>query len=201
MSQTSDNNPVGRFVLKVLVWLPLAFLVWYMLAGPLLWPMRPLLDFGFGSLSQLVDHVRLAHGQLIFETTLEVKAPDGRTGLAVVEVNALKYTYNLPLLVALLYAASDKYFTFTRLAAIYLLLLPFQLWGVSFDFLSQLVFHAGPDVARQVGIEGLGRELVALGYQFGYLMLPPISAAAIWFLLNRDFVMELLGMPPDDGER
>ncbi|MFA7523253.1 MAG: exosortase H-associated membrane protein [Halothiobacillaceae bacterium] len=199
MSDSKPDNPVGRFVLKVLIWLPISFFIWYALAGPLLWPMQPLLELGFGMFSDLVEQVRMAHGRLLFETTLEAQVADGRTGLVTAEINALKYTYNLPLLVALLYAASDRHFSFKRLAAIYLLLLPFQIFGVTFDFLAQMLFHAGPEVAAQVGITGWGRELVALGYQFGYLMLPPISAAAIWFWMNKELVVELMDLEPDSS--
>ncbi len=37
------RTPLGRFVLKVLVWLPAAFVVWYFAAPLLLWPVKVLL--------------------------------------------------------------------------------------------------------------------------------------------------------------
>lgn len=184
-------SPITWFVMKTLLWLPMAFAIWYLLAAPLMLPLLPILDLLLGPTTGFLEDIRLAHGHFVFDTTLAVETPDGRSGLATLEVNALKYTYNLPLLVALLYAGSDRYFSFWRLGAIYLLLIPFHVWGVSFDLLSQVTFHLGPEVADQAGISGWGREAVALGYQFGYLMLPPISTAAIWILLNKEMVKEL----------
>ena len=52
--------------------------------------------------------------------------------------------------------------------------------------------QAGPEAAAQVGLTGWGREAVALGYQFGYLMLPIIAASSLWIALNRPMLDALL---------
>ena len=52
--------------------------------------------------------------------------------------------------------------------------------------------QAGPEVAAQVGLTGWGREAVALGYQFGSLMLPIIAASSLWIALNRPLLEALL---------
>ncbi len=64
--------------------------------------------------------------------------------------------------------------------------------GVIFEVLKALAIQAGPEAAAQVGLTGWGREAVALGYQFGYPMLPVIAASSLWIALNRPLLEALL---------
>ncbi len=192
----SPKDPLLRFVLWTLVWLPVFFTLWYLLA-PLL--LAPLTLIGQALLTWLypdqIESLGLQGHHLQVLTRLPFTLPDGRTGLITLDVNILKYTYNLPLLMALLFATQDRHFSANRLIVCYLALLPFQLWGLVFEVLMQLGFRAGPDAARQMGLDGPIKNLLALGYQFGVLMLPAISATAIWLALNRDFIASLIQHP------
>jgi len=48
--------------------------------------------------------------------------------------------------------------------------------------------QAGVDAAQRAG---LSLELIALCYQFGYLILPALVPAALWIVLNRSFIETL----------
>ncbi len=187
------SDPLRGFLLRTLIWLPICFFAWYYMANLLIWPLVPLADLVLGAaLPGVLEAVQLGPREIQFLTHLEVTAPDGRVGTIAFSINPLMYGYNLPLLAALMIAAGETHFSWTRLLVSYVALLPFQLWGVSFDFVKTVIFDAGPEVSAQIGITGWGLEAVALGYQFGYLMMPVISATAVWILLNRRFINSLL---------
>lgn len=198
--------PLRRFFLRTLLWLPVCFFVWYNLAHFLIWPLAPLAELVLNlALPGVVEAVQVDRRGLNFLTLLAVTTPDGRAGMIVLSVNPLVYSYNLPLLAALMIAAGEAHFSWTRLFLSYVVLLPFQLWGVCFDFVKTALFQTGPEVSAQVGITGIGLEAVALGYQFGFLMLPVISATAVWIVMNRRFINSLLvrdggaEIHPDNG--
>ncbi|HBN0183738.1 TPA: hypothetical protein L1L58_004980, partial [Escherichia coli] len=46
----------------------------------------------------------------------------------------------------------------------------------------------GSDVTTQLDFAPWQMNAIALGYQFGYLMLPFIAAAGIWILMNRELL-------------
>lgn len=48
-----------------------------------------------------------------------------------------------------------------------------------------------------MGYSGWPLEFIALAYQFGYLMLPVISATTIWVGMNRELIQGMLKLPED----
>ncbi|MEX8323797.1 exosortase H-associated membrane protein [Klebsiella pneumoniae] len=68
------------------------------------------------------------------------------------------------------------------------LLLPFQAFGIALDTVKTLAFETGSDVTTQLDFAPWQMNAIALGYQFGYLMLPFIAAAGIWILMNRELL-------------
>ena len=66
------RTPLGRFVLKVLAWLPAAFIVWYFAAPLLLWPVKLLLELALrAGFSDLDSAIEQNGGVLTFATTLK----------------------------------------------------------------------------------------------------------------------------------
>lgn len=120
---------------------------------------------------------------------------DGRTGFGqlVASINPLAYTWNLPVLFALLFAAPNAHFAAWRLVLGWLALLPVHAWGIGFEVLKVLAVDSGSQASDQMGLQGWHLEVIGYGYQLGYLMLPVIGAATIWLMLNRGFVAELAG--------
>jgi hypothetical protein len=185
------GNSLGRFVLRVAAWLPIAFLVWY-LAGPVLaWPIALLTQgvarLGFADLVQDVEQ----HGHLLtIVSTVKpmlVTTEQGAGGVLSVEVNTLLYSFGLPMLAALILAARGPHRLRTLLIG-YAVLTPFVTWGMLAEFLKRLVFDAGPAVAAQTGYGPLQREAIAFAYQFGSLILPTVVPAVFWVLTHRRFI-------------
>lgn len=196
MMLRGPSSRLGRFFLAALGWLPVWFFIWYsaapLLGLPVLWITHLALDLIVpGVISEILGYGK----DLQFATTVTVTIPDAPPGAIaeiVVPVNPLIYSWNLPVLLALLFAAEERFFSLSRLVIGYVALLPFHAWGVIFEVLKTLALQAGPEAAAQVGITGWGREAVALGYQFGYLMLPVIAASSLWIALNRPLLNALL---------
>ncbi len=192
---TAVAPSVGRFVLRALLWLPPCFAVWYLAA--------PHLARFFGAAAGLIVELFRAGlvsalerqgADLVFVTTIAVHPAPGQVGVLLVEVNPLLYTYGLPFFVALMLAARAKGWKVVAGAAI---LLPFQAWGVAFDFLAQLV-RSGGDVGAQAGLLGWRAEAIALAYQFGSLMFPALVPVALWVAFERPLIG---GLPRSPSRR
>jgi hypothetical protein len=72
-------------------------------------------------------------------------------------------------------------------------LLPFQAWGIAFDFLAQIA-RLGSDASAQAGLSGWRLEGVALGYQVGSLLFPSLMPVVLWAAFSRRFIEGLLPM-------
>jgi hypothetical protein len=128
------------------------------------------------------------------------------------------YCYSLPILVGLVMATPlDWSRTFLQLGIGYLVLLPCQAFGLIGQALRHFSFDYGSLTATGLAAEGFAEQAQAGGtaaaawmdaalkahaltegavgvwYQFGNLILPPISAVIIWILFNRRFIEALTG--------
>ena len=181
---------LGHFVLRTLLWLPPCLAAWYFgarihaaFAGVLARVIASLFAPG------IVSGIEQPGVDLVFVTTLEVQSAPGQVGLLVPEVNPLLYTFGLAFFVALMLAARAPWWKILAGAA---LLLPFQGWGIAFDFLAQVGVRLGPEVAAQAGLAGWRAEAIALGYQVGALILPSLVPVVLWALFSREFIESLL---------
>lgn len=177
------SGSFARFVLLVFAWLACTLFVWW-LASPLLaWPV--------GLLAELVSHLALPdlvqaveqHGDAItFVTSLHAANATG--GVVSDDIDVRHFTFGLPLLAALILAASAPH-RIRNLLLGYAILLPFQTWGVIAEFLEDIAVGFGPGVASQTGFSALQREAIAFGYQFGTLILPTVVPAVVWVMMHR----------------
>jgi hypothetical protein len=181
---------LGRFVLRTLLWLPPCFAAWYFsaqyhaaIAGGLARLLANQLTSG------IVSALEQSGFDLVFVTTLEVHPAPGQTALLLPEVNPLLYTYGLALFLALMLATRAKWWKILVGAAV---LLPFQSWGIAFDFLAQVGIKLGPEVAAQAGLLGWRSELIALGYQIGSLIFPSLVPVVLWAVSSREFIGSVL---------
>ena len=186
--QLTEAQPValGSLVIGVLFWLPLAFLVWYNWSGLLLLP-------GIKLASAWLTHVFPAtfDGFAYTETgwTCGVLIAEGsRHGVASFALNPLLYSYGLPLLVALTMAAplSGRRQALQLLVGVVLCSLVLS-WGLVFDSLKTVLFELGQLPGSSVKPD-ISKELVALGYQLGSLIMPGIVPVVYWVLANRQLV-------------
>jgi len=178
-----------RFIIKVFLWLPLCFAVWYFGTPLLAWPLgllvKAALQLGFGD---FISGVELSRGTLTAITVLRPEsAPLGSKAVLVPEVNTLVYSFGLPLLAALILAAREPRWPL-KLAIGAAVLIFFQAVGVVSDVLRQVAIIAGPGVAAQAGFVQWQRELVVFVYQFSSLIVPAVVPAILWVVLDRKFL-------------
>lgn len=195
-------SPVRSLLLRALLWLPLSFLVWAYLNPVLLLPVLYLTRMVAAlTMPEAVSNVEIS-GETFDVVTAYTLAQTGlasdqppsmQLGQLVFQLNPLIYAYGTPLLVALIFSVpeplEDKW---GRIALGVLALFLVQTWGVVFGILKVLAFNAGPQVAELAGILGWRREAVALGYQFGYLILPAVTPLILWMYFYRDFLGTLV---------
>jgi hypothetical protein len=207
------SSPIREFGLRALLWLPLAFVVWFWFAPFWVWPAvviaRHVLLGVWGGLfsavtqgAELLDaagHVVARAGYLVqLTTTVTVTVPagpDGPGGVGVLEptINPMIYAYALPLFGGL--AMATPLSTRRRLLQFAIALAVIwttQALGIVAESLKTLAFDAGSEGAAAVARAGLAPNAIALAYQFGYLILPAVVSVALWIGLNRAFIETLV---------
>jgi hypothetical protein len=186
---TVKTPSVWRFVLLTLLWLPSCFVVWYLSA--------PYHSAALGVLTHLLVNSltpdilsTLTHPQivLVFVTNIEIHAAPGMTGMLMLEINPLDYTYGLAFFVALMLAAQAKLW---KILAGVIILLPFQSWGIAFDFLVQIGIKLGDEVSAQTGLLSWHKDAIGVAYQLGYLIFPSLLPVMLWAIFNAQFIESL----------
>jgi hypothetical protein len=183
---TREAPLLGPFVLRVFLWLPPSFTAWYLGAQ---WHTEIAAGFArffIALFNGLLVSATENGAHLVFVTTLKVDQA-GQVGVLSVDVNPLLYTYGLPLFLALMLATRAS---LGRVLAGAAILLPFQGWGIAFDFLAHVGAKLGPAIASQAGLLGV-REVIVLAYQAGNLIFPSLVPIAVWATLERPFVESL----------
>ncbi len=184
------------FLLRLLLALPLCFALWYLASGWLFRPLAPLLELILHLfLGDAVDTVSTAGAEMQLDTHLMVTDAQGQVGFASLSVDSLIFSYNLPVLLALMLATRARDVTPLRAGLAYLLLLPAWLWGMASWMILTVALKMGPEVAQQVGYAPWQVELTGMAYMFGYLMLPTLAALMSWAWLCPDMVRHLFRAP------
>ncbi len=186
-----SRSPLGGFVVKVFLWLPAAFVVWYFAAPVLTWPAALIVELVARlGLADIVQGVERARAELTFATTLKPGATSTQAGEIAVGVDLLLYSFGLPLYAALVLAAKEPGWP-RHLLVGYAVLIPFVAWGVLADFLKNVAITMGPQIASQTGFVAWQREAIAFSYQFGALILPTVVPVVTWVLTHRAFLERL----------
>ena len=198
-------------MLAALLWLPLMFFLWFWFAGPLAWPVVGLCKLTllkmwpqvFTAVSQGADLLDtqgrvLGHPdylmQLSTSVMVNVSAGDAAPRFGFIEptVNPMVYGYALPLFVGLVLATPLRVRTRVAQCALGVpLIWAAQAFGSVSESLKTVAIDAGPAGAQAAQQAGLSPELIALCYQFGYLILPSLLPAALWIVANRHFIAAL----------
>jgi hypothetical protein len=189
-------SPLRQFVLAAALWLPMAFFLWAVLSSVVVWPVARIADLVLPAwLPQVIGAVEQAGAQLEIVTRLQTAAAGpGRVGVLVLTVNPLIYAWCVALYAGLVMAtplSGRKRLLQLLIGALVLCLT--TSWGAIFDTLKLLAFDAGPLGAAAVARAGLLPDGIALGYQFGYLILPAVTPVALWVVQNRRFLEQLVG--------
>lgn len=188
MLRLLPESPLWRFVLQALLWLAPAFLLWHLAApwhGALVGMLAKLGVSTFQP-ELIVEWGR--DGEMLAFVTSILQESGTETGNVQINVNPRLYTWSAALYLALALASRSDWANIPLALA---LLLPLQVWGVVFSFLMQVGISADPAVTAQVGLEGLAREGVALAYQLGTLILPPLSPVVLWAAFDTRLLPQL----------
>ncbi len=194
---------VGLFLIKAIFWLLVCLGVWYLITPYLAMPVAYLanwvVDFLFPVWAEGVERDGNA---LVLLTRLEMPIAgaiqSGRVAVLTPEVDFRIYGYGLPLLAALLLASrAGRPLPKILLGAV--LLLPFQVWGVCFDWLKQIAISSGPQIYWSTQLAGYEKELIAWGYQFGFLVLPTLIPVMAWAYMDSRFLSTFLLEAALDG--
>jgi hypothetical protein len=173
------------FFAAALFWLLVALALWYPLRNwmvlPSAWLAREAMTAAF---PRWVTGAQLEGGTQVLLTTLRVWSANNRLGELAPEVNGLVYAYGAPLLAALLLAARTPRWWW-KLPAGLLALVPFQAWGICFTWLLQVAVVAGEQTRGQTRFGPWASNLIAAGYQFGFLILPTLVPVLLWLGFDR----------------
>ncbi|MBD8526456.1 exosortase H-associated membrane protein [Pseudomarimonas arenosa] len=191
-----SRSPLRPFVWSAALWLPACFTLWalsssllvFLVVSAMNWLLPALFPYAVTAVEQ--------HG-VVFEvvTTLQTETlADGRVGVLVLTGTPLIYAWCLALYAGLVMATPLERRQWLKQLAIGLAILSLVvLWGACFNVLKQLTFDAGPLGAAVIERAGLKPDLIALGYQFGYLILPPVAPIVLWIGQNQAFLRYLVG--------
>jgi hypothetical protein len=213
-------SPVQEFGLKAALWLPLSFVIWFSMAPLWVFPAARLAKAAllalwpalFANLVQGGD-VLDAGGRVIghagylltLTTSIVVTVPPGAGGAGGVGVleptlNPMVYAYSLPLFCGL--AMATPLSTGRRAAEMliaFAVIVVAQSFGIVAESLKFVAYDAGPEGAAAFAKAGLAPDVVALAYQFGFLILPAVAPAALWIGLNRPFIERLVRPDREPG--
>ena len=188
---------IGRFFLRILLWVPPAFMAWYVLVPLLHWPIRWFLSgMALLGVPEFVTSIQQTLHGFEFLTSLAPGSAPGQTfrpGATIsAEVDARLYSDGTALMAALTLAAwhpkRGRYLWYG-----WLMLLPLQMLAVFAAGMKQILLNSGPGVIEQSGWSPWQLEIVAYLYQFSTLIMPPVTALAVWIVLHRAFVEKFIG--------
>jgi hypothetical protein len=190
-------STIGRFFLRILAWVPPVFLAWYVLVPLLHWPIRWFLSgMALLGVPEFVTSVQQTLHGFEFLTNLAPGVTPGQVFRADAtvssEVDARLYSYGTALMAALTLAAWHPQ-RWRNLWYGWLALLPFQMLAVFAVGMKQILLNSGPAVREQAAWAQWQLETIAYLYQFSTLIMPPVTALAVWFVLHRKFVEKFVG--------
>jgi hypothetical protein len=208
-------SPLRRFLLAAVLWLPFAFFLWFWFKAGFAWPViemakAVLLHLWPGLFIDVIsgaDEINAATGQLIAHhadwmqvntNVLYNAVKDGAPKYAFFDfvVNPMIYGYCVPLFGGLVMATPlEKWQRVVQIGAGLIALWLTQAFGVVAEAFKVLGLQLPEGTAKMHEL-GYSLEAIALCYQFGYLILPPLVPAVLWILFNRPFIEELT-RPPD----
>lgn len=181
----SKARTLQGFFGAAILWLLVALAIWYPLRHWMVLPAAWLAEeVMIAIFPRWVTGAQLEGGKQVLVTTLRVWSADNRVGELAPEVNGLVYCYGAPLLAALLLAARTPRWWW-KLPAGMLALVPFQAWGICFTWLLQVAVTAGEQTRSQTRFGAWETNLTALGYQFGFLILPTLVPVLLWLAFDR----------------
>lgn len=200
MSKKANNQDLRLSELLILatLWMVFGFMIWYYLSAFHGAPVRILA-------SEILSHVLGDHfidiipnpdRHYLFQvqTRIPFLFPDGSREALGFIVNPLVYGFGLPMLFGLVMASGVPLLRKLGVILIgYVAVMLVQLWGVVWQTLKLLAFNFGADAHQVVTDAGIPDELIALCYQLGVLIFPPLVPVILWILFNWALIEQFTG--------
>ena len=201
MNEAKPKMRLGELLLLASLWMLFGFMLWYYLSVfhgiPVRLAVDGLLQWVLGD--QYFNTIANPDRQYLFQvqTRIPFRFPDGSQEALGFIVNPLIYGYGLPLLFGLVMAsAATLYRKALTLLCGYLAILVVQVWGVFWQSLKMLTFNFGPEVQQVVVDAGVSPTAIALCYQLGTLIFPPLVPVVVWVLASWKEVEQFSGWKP-----
>ena len=200
MGENVGNNELRLSELLILafLWMLFGFMLWYYLSAFHGTPIRLLaneilsrvLGSEFLGIIPNPDH----HYLFQVQTKIPFQFPDGSREALGFIVNPLVFGFGLPLLFGLVMASGVSFLRKAVTLLIgYVCVMLIQVWGVVWQSLKMLAFNFGPDAHQVVIDAGISDEVIALCYQLGVLIFPPLVPIVLWVLANWQLIEQFTG--------
>lgn len=197
---------LSELLILAFLWMIFGFMLWYYLSAFHGVPVRMLASKILSALlgSDFLNIIANPDRHYLFQvqTNIPFQFPDGsRESLGFI-VNPLIYGFGLPLLFGLVMASGDA--LLRKIAVLlggYVAVMLVQVWGVVWQSLKMLAFNFGEDARQVVVAAGISNELIALCYQLGVLILPPLVPIILWVLANWALIEQFTGWQKNTDSR
>jgi len=200
MGQQAGNQELRLSELLILafLWMVFGFMLWYYLSAFHGIPVRLLADEILSRLlgSEFLNIIPNPDHHYLFQvqTNIPFQFPDGSREALGFIVNPLVYGFGLPLLFGLVMASGVSFLRKMGILLVgYVCVMLIQVWGVVWQSLKMLAFNFGPDAHQLVVDAGISDELIALCYQLGVLIFPPLVPIVLWVLANWTLIEQFTG--------
>jgi len=189
---------LSELLILAVLWMVFGFMLWYYLSAFHGVPVRLLANEILSQLlgSEFWNIVPNPDRHYLFQvqTRIPFRFPDGSEEALGFIVNPLVYGYGLPLLFGLVMASGVSFVRkMLTLLAGYVCVMLIQVWGVVWQSLKMLAFNFGADAHQLVIDAGISDELIALCYQLGVLIFPPLVPVILWVLANWALIEQFTG--------
>ncbi len=200
MADKANNQDLRLSELLILasLWMLFGFMLWYYLSAFHGIPVRLLaseiLSYYMGD--SFMDIIPNPDRHYLFQvqTRIHFQFPDGSREALGFIVNPLVYGFGLPVLFGLVMASGVS--LLRKLVVVlggYVAVMLVQVWGVVWQTFKMLAFNFGADAHQVVIDAGIPDELIALCYQLGVLIFPPLIPVILWVLSNWELIEQFTG--------
>jgi hypothetical protein len=202
MTDKQEDMRLGELLILAFLWMLFGFMIWYYLSAFHGIPVRAMASFvlqyllgdSFYNIVANPDH----HYLLQVQTQIQFSFPDGSKEALGFIVNPLTYGYGLPLLFGLVMASEATLWHKLRVMLLgYVVISMVQVWGVVWQSLKMLAFNFGSQTHQVIMDAGLSETVIAMAYQLGVLIFPPLAPVILWVLANWRMVEQFTGWKPE----
>jgi len=194
----TEELRLSELLILACLWMVFGFMLWYYLSAFHGTPVRivaneiltRVLGSEFMSIIPNPEH----HYLFQVQTRIPFQFSDGSREALGFIINPLIYGFGLPLLFGLVMASGVPFLRkMGTLLVGYVCVMLVQVWGVVWQTLKMLAFNFGPDAHQLVVDAGISDELIALCYQLGVLIFPPLVPIVLWVLANWRLIEQFTG--------